>query len=72
MFIIKNRVIFYIFSGILILASLISLAVWGLQMGIDFKGGSVIEVRYTDTKPDSQMIQKNISPVYLHIPVFPR
>ena len=61
MFIIKNRVIFYIFSGILILASLISLAVWGLQMGIDFKGGSVIEVRYTDTKPDSQMIQKNIS-----------
>ncbi len=61
MFIIKNRVIFYIFSGILILASLISLAVWGLQMGIDFKGGSVIEVRYMDTKPDSQMIQKNIS-----------
>ena len=61
MFIIKNRRIFYIFSSVLILASLISLAVWGLQVGIDFKGGSVIEVRYTDTKPDAVMIQKNIS-----------
>lgn len=61
MFIIKNRKIFYIFSGVLILASLISLLVWGLQLGIDFKGGSVIEVRYTDSKPDASLIQKNIS-----------
>ena len=63
MWIIKNRRIFYIFSGILILASLVSLAVWGLQVGIDFKGGSVIEVSYTETKPAADLIEKNISAV---------
>lgn len=61
MFIIKNRKIFYIFSAILIITSLVSLFVWNLQVGIDFKGGSVVEVRYTDTKPDASLIQKNIS-----------
>jgi len=61
MFIIKNRKIFYIFSTILIVTSLASLFVWGLQVGIDFKGGSVVEVRYTDSKPDASLIQKNIS-----------
>jgi len=61
MFIIKNRKFFYIFSAILILASIISLSVWKLELGIDFKGGSVIEVRYTDSKPDINLIQNNIS-----------
>jgi preprotein translocase subunit SecF len=61
MFIIKNRKIFYIFSGILILASIISLSIWKLELGIDFKGGSVIEVRYTDVKPDASLIEKNMS-----------
>lgn len=61
MWIIKNRKIFYTISGLLILLSVISLFIWGLQIGIDFKGGSVIEIRYVDTVPDSKMIQENIS-----------
>ena len=61
MFIIKNRKIFYIFSAILLITSIVSFFVWGLELGIDFKGGSVIEVRYTDSKPDTTLIQKNIS-----------
>lgn len=61
MFIIKNRKIFYIFSVILLLASIISLAVWGLELGIDFKGGSVIEIRYMDTRPDTVVIRDNMA-----------
>ena len=61
MFIIKNRKIFYIFSFVLIATSLISLLVWGLQLGIDFKGGSVIEVRYTESRPDVEMIRNNMA-----------
>jgi preprotein translocase subunit SecF len=61
MFIIKNRKIFYIFSGILLVISIVSLFVWKLELGIDFKGGSVIEVRYVDTRPDSALVQKNMS-----------
>lgn len=61
MFIIKNRKIFYIFSGVLIISSFISLLVWGLQLGIDFKGGSVIEVRYTETRPETEIIRNNMA-----------
>jgi len=63
MFIIKNRKFFYIFSVVLLVASILSLFVWGLELGIDFKGGSVIEIRYTDTRPDANMIEQNIATV---------
>jgi preprotein translocase subunit SecF len=61
MFIIKNRKIFYIFSAVLLVLSIISLSVWGLELGIDFKGGSVIEIRYVDARPEASVIEKNIS-----------
>ena len=63
MFIIKNRKFFYIFSAVLLVASILSLAVWQLELGIDFKGGSVIEIRYTDARPDANMIEQNIATV---------
>ena len=43
---IGNRKISLTFSGILMVISIISLAVNGLQMGIDFTGGTLIEVGY--------------------------
>ena len=43
---IGNRHIALIFSGLLSLASIISLATQGLHMGIDFTGGTLIEVGY--------------------------
>lgn len=46
MWVVKYRKIFYAFSGILVLASFVSLAVWGLKPGIDFTGGTLIEVAY--------------------------
>lgn len=61
MFIIKNRKIFYILSAILLISSITSFFIWGLELGIDFKGGSVIEIRYTEGKLDQATIEKNIS-----------
>jgi len=61
MFIIKNRKIFYIFSAILLVSSIVSLFVWGLELGIDFKGGSAIEVRYVDVRPEASLVEKNLS-----------
>ena len=43
---IGNRNIAMIFSGILMVLSIISLSTRGLQMGIDFTGGTLIEVGY--------------------------
>ena len=43
---IGNRNKALIFSGILSLISIVSLAVNGLHLGIDFTGGTLIEVGY--------------------------
>jgi len=43
---IGNRKIFLTFSAILMVISIVSLAARGLQMGIDFTGGTLIEVGY--------------------------
>jgi len=51
MWIVKNRKIFYIFSGIVVAGMLAALLIWGLKFGIDFTGGSLLEVSYTQTTP---------------------
>jgi len=42
--IVKHRNKFFIFSGALVLLSILSLIFWGLKPGIDFTGGSLMEV----------------------------
>ena len=61
MFIIKHRKFFYIFSGLLVLVALISLYIWGLRPGIDFTGGSLLEVSYATTSPATMDIAKVVT-----------
>ncbi len=61
MWIIKNRRIFYTFSLILIIASLFSFAKWGLNYGIEFTGGTLIEVNYLDGRPEQSTILESLS-----------
>lgn len=42
---VKNRRIFYILSGVLVVASLVLIFLWGLNPGIDFVGGTIIELK---------------------------
>src|SRR3989344_3171752 len=49
--IIKHRWIFLIFSAILVFASIFSLTVWGLKLGVEFKGGSLMAVKFDDKVP---------------------
>lgn len=48
MFIVKHRKIFYALSVLLIGFSFFSIFKWGLNFGIDFKGGTIVEVQYTN------------------------
>ncbi|MGR9045098.1 MAG: protein translocase subunit SecF [Gammaproteobacteria bacterium] len=41
-----KRKLAFVFSGLLLLASVVSLAMQGLPMGIDFTGGTLVEVGY--------------------------
>lgn len=42
--------IWFIFSGILILISVLAIVFWGLKPGIDFVGGTILEVDFPQTK----------------------
>lgn len=58
MFIIKHKKIFIGISIALVLLSIISLFVFGLKIGIDFKGGALLEVTYTDTRPEQTELEE--------------
>lgn len=49
---------YYAFSGIIIVTSILALALFGLRLGIDFTGGSLLEGSYSKTIPLSgEMIE---------------
>ncbi len=51
MFIIKYKKIFISISITLVLLSIVSLLTFGLKVGIDFRGGALVEVTYKDARP---------------------
>ena len=53
----KFRFLFYGLSAVLILGSILLLFTKGLNLGLDFTGGKVIEVRF-ETKPDIGKLRK--------------
>jgi preprotein translocase subunit SecF len=53
----KYSKVYFVFSGILILASAVSLFYFGLKPGIDFTGGSILEVEYGETRPSNQEVR---------------
>lgn len=57
---IGNRKIALTFSGILMVIAIASLAIRGLQMGIDFTGGTLIEVGYQEAA-DLTAVRKTLS-----------
>jgi len=57
----KYRKFYFIFSGILILASLVCLIIFGLKPGIDFTGGSILEIEYQTERPSNQEIKETLS-----------
>ncbi len=60
MFIVKHRKIFYAFSLVLIIASIVAISVWGFSFGIDFKGGSSAEFQYAGERPAVESVKTQI------------
>jgi len=53
----KYSTFYYIFSGILIIAAIVSLSMFGLKFGIEFMGGSNMEVDFQKATPSNEAIQ---------------
>ncbi|MBI2023816.1 protein translocase subunit SecF [Candidatus Giovannonibacteria bacterium] len=57
---VRARKFSYALSIILILASFVSLSLYRLKLGIDFTGGSLIEIQYDGARPDINLIHNKI------------
>ncbi|MFA5925563.1 MAG: protein translocase subunit SecF [Parcubacteria group bacterium] len=53
--ILSKRKYFYIFSGTLMILSILSLSIWGLRYGLDFTGGTLMEVRISQGVSNSEV-----------------
>lgn len=60
MFIIKYRKVFVTISAILVSLSIFSIIFFGLNFGIDFKGGSLLEIEYTNVRPAQIIVDSSI------------
>ena len=61
----KYKKLYFIFSGILILGSLICLLFFGLNLGMDFTGGSILEVEYKEARISNQLIKAKLAELNL-------
>ena len=61
MFIIKHKKIFIGISTVLVALSLLSLFIFGLNVGIDFKGGALTEVAYKTERPAQADLNQSLA-----------
>ncbi|MDP2586519.1 MAG: protein translocase subunit SecF [Candidatus Komeilibacteria bacterium] len=63
--IIQNKHWWYSISGVVLLLSIISLSLWGLNLGIDFTGGSLTELSFNTDRPSNEKVQTALAPLNL-------
>jgi preprotein translocase subunit SecF len=56
MIIIRHRAVFFAVTGLFVAAALGSIAVFGLKLGIDFTGGTLVQVSYDGVRPDAAAV----------------
>jgi preprotein translocase subunit SecF len=55
--IVKHRYLYFGISLLVIIPGMIALIIWGLPLGIDFRGGSLIDIRFdTGTVPQPSLV----------------
>jgi len=57
--IIKTKKYWFIFSGILTVLSIVSISVFGLRLGIDYTGGSILKIS-SSSADKSEIVQKEL------------
>lgn len=60
MFFVRNRRFFFILTGILLVASVLAIVIFPPKLSIEFTGGSLLEVTYTDARPELSEIRDRV------------
>lgn len=64
--IIQRRKYAYALSGFLTVGSVVLIVLWGLKLGIDFKGGTLMEVQFTkDPVPQVEEVESSLADLSL-------
>jgi len=63
MIIVKYRFIFLSIAALMVLVSWGTIGYWGLNLGIDFTGGSVLEVSYPASRPDIATVKSALTSI---------
>lgn len=58
MIIVRHKAWFFALTGVIVLAALISLFTFGLHLGSDFTGGTLVQVTYPGERPAPQLVQR--------------
>lgn len=58
--IIKKRKIWFAISGLFVVSSIFSLIFFGLRLGIDFTGGTLIEIEFERNRPEISEVRKTL------------
>lgn len=61
MFIIRHRSFFFWLTGVILAAAIGAIAFWGLPLGIDFTGGSHLQISYPEGAPSIEQIEERIA-----------
>lgn len=63
--IIQKRGYSYAFSGILAVLAIVALSLWGLRFGIDFTGGSLLELEFKNNRPEVGVLSQSLKDLNL-------
>ncbi len=62
---IRKRKYWYILSGIMTVVSLVSIILWGFKPGIDFTGGSLLEIKFSAATPTIDELNNQVKELNL-------
>ena len=58
--IVKHRIIFFWITGFITLAALVSVFVFGLKLGLDFTGGTLVQATYAGGRPTPETLTSSL------------
>lgn len=61
MWVIKYRNLFFFLSALVVGVSLFAIFTYGLNLGIEFKGGSILEADYSGVRPDLDSLRSDLN-----------
>ena len=60
MYFVTHKKIFFIITGLIMAAMVGAVAIFGLRFGIDFTGGTLLEVNFTSERPDKIEVEEEL------------